>query len=485
MSVAIELDLKYLKTTLRMEVLGSKRLIKLGRSGLTKCYSFIVQVGNSVGIKAMRGITLSKPRLTVRTTVAIAILIVAVVGIGDHLPPSMAQPTTPAPNSSKTTPKEIIDEVWQIIDRQYIDATFNRQNWNAIRQNYLNRSYTSDEEAYQAIREMLKLLGDSYTRFMNPQEFKAIQVDTSRDSVGIGLQLARNEESKEIVVIAPLEDTPAFQAGILARDVLVSIDGQSTQGMDVNEAVKRLRGGVGTEVVVRVRRGQQEREFRVKRAQVVIHPVSYRSQQSPAGKIGYIRLTQFGTNAIPEMGKAINDLEKQQVVGYILDLRSNPGGLLYASVDIARMWINEGTIYSTIDRTGETDRQQANQRALTQKPLVVLVDGGSAAASEILSGALQDNQRAVLVGTRTFGSNTIQSVRAVGNGSGLAVTIAKWLTPKGRDIQKSGLTPDVIVELSDQQKQRLQTQRQLLGTSDDPQYSKAIEVLSRSLQKSI
>jgi carboxyl-terminal processing protease len=161
----------------------------------------------------------------------------------------------------------------------------------------------------------------------------------------------------------------------------------------------------------------------------------------------------------------------------VLDLRSNPGGLLYASIDIARMWMNEGAIVSTVDRNGETDRQQANRTALTGKPLVVLVDGGSASASEILSGALQDNKRAVLIGTKTFGKGLVQSVRNLGDGSGMAVTVAKYLTPSGRDINKHGIDPDIKVELTDQQREFLSENRDKIGTLEDAQYAKALEVL--------
>jgi carboxyl-terminal processing protease len=181
------------------------------------------------------------------------------------------------------------------------------------------------------------------------------------------------------------------------------------------------------------------------------------------------------------MGNAIKELEKQQVNGYVLDLRSNPGGLLYASIEIARMWINDGAIVSTVDRQGETDRQQANNRALTNKPLVVLVDGGSASASEILSGALQDDKRAVLVGTKTFGKGLVQSVRGLGDGSGLAVTIAKYLTPLGRDINKHGIEPDIVFELSDAQRKDLQQDRTKVGTTADPQYAKAVDVLKQKI----
>jgi len=156
------------------------------------------------------------------------------------------------------------------------------------------------------------------------------------------------------------------------------------------------------------------------------------------------------------MSQAIRELESEEVKGYILDLRSNPGGLLYASIEIARMWIPDGLIVSTVDRKGVTERQRANNQALTNKPLVVLVDGGSASASEILSGALQDHDRAVIVGTKTFGKGLVQSVRSLSDGSGLAVTIAKYLTPKGRDINKDGIHPDVESELSEEDRKNLQ-----------------------------
>lgn len=423
-----------------------------------------------------------KRNLIVRTTTALAVIIGVITGFERSLAQPLAQPSPSQLTSGVNNPQELVDEVWKIVDEEYVDGTFNGQDWKAVRQDYLNRSYASQEEAYQTVQEMLSVLGDSYTRFIDPQEFKSMQ-EPGPESSGIGIQLAEDEETGEIVVVAPVKDAPAAIAGILPRDVMVSIDGQSTQGMDLNEVVGHLRGAVGTEVVVRVRRGQQEREFRITRNVITFSPVRYYSQQIPGGKVGYIRLMEFSSTAAEEMRKAIQDLENQQVAGYIFDLRSNPGGLISAGTEIAQMWLNEGTIFSMIGRQGETERQQANNSALTDKPLVVLVDGGSAAASEILSGALQDHQRAVLVGTQTFGSNTIQLVKALSDGSGLAVTISKWLTPTGRDIQNSGLIPDVVIELTEQQRQTLQTQRELIGTPADPQYVKASEVLTQLIQR--
>jgi carboxyl-terminal processing protease len=379
------------------------------------------------------------------------------------------------------SPKELVDEVWQIIDRQYVDATFNQQDWQAIRKQYLNRDYTNQEEAYTAIREMLKKLNDPYTRFMNPEEFKNMQIDTSGELTGVGIQLAQDEETKDLRVIAPIEDTPAFKAGILAKDAIVKIDGKSTKGMDVNDAVKLIRGEPGTSVTLTVRRGNKEVDYQLTRARIELHPVRASVQNTKTGKVGYIRLTQFSANAAEEMRNAIKDAEKQQVTGYVLDLRSNPGGLLYSSVEIARMWIDDGAIVSTVDRQGEADRQVANNRALTDKPMVVLVDGGSASASEILSGALQDDKRATLVGSQTFGKGLVQSVRGLEDGSGLAVTIAKYLTPSGRDINKSGIAPDVVIELSDEQRKKLQQNPTQIGSSADPQFVKALEVLQQKI----
>jgi carboxyl-terminal processing protease len=249
--------------------------------------------------------------------------------------------------------------------------------------------------------------------------------------------------------------------------------------MDVNKAVTLIRGAVGSQVQLTVLRNNQEFSYSLKRDKIEIHPVRYSLKKAPTGDVGYIRLVQFSANAAPEMREAIQNLEKQQVTGYVLDLRSNPGGLLYASVDIARMWIQEGGIVSTVDRQGESDRENADRRALTDKPLVVLVDGGSASASEILSGALQDNSRGTIVGTKTFGKGLVQSVRGLQDGSGLAVTIAKYLTPKGRDINKHGIDPDVVIKLSDQQRQALGRDRDKIGTPEDPQFAKALQVLNQ------
>ena len=288
---------------------------------------------------------------------------VAISNTSCQIPPSQA--------FFSESPKELVDEVWQIIDRQYVDGTFNQVDWKAVRSEYLKRSYANQEDAYKAIREMLKKLGDPYTRFMDPEEFKNMQVETSGELTGVGIQLAQDEETKKLVVIAPIEDTPAFKAGVLAKDVITKIDGKSTQGMDVNDAVKLIRGQEGTAVTLTIQRGNKDIDYRLTRAKIEIHPVRYNVQNTPTGKIGYIRLNQFSANAPDEMRNAIKELEKQQVTGYVLDVRSNPGGLLYASVQIAQMWINEGGIVSTVDRQGETDRQQANNRARHSNPKVI------------------------------------------------------------------------------------------------------------------
>ncbi|MBL1209543.1 carboxyl-terminal processing protease CtpC [Geminocystis sp. GBBB08] len=419
--------------------------------------------------------SITKRGLVLGTT-ALAVSSVAVTGFGLRFSQSQA--------FFQDSPKELVDEVWQVINRKYVDATFNGQDWRKIRTEYLDRQYGDKEQAYEAIREMHKKLNDPYNRFMNPEEFKSMQIDTSGELTGIGIQISKEEQTDNIVVISPIEGTPAFKAGITSKDIIREIDGKSTKGMELNDAVSMIRGKPGTSVNIVIERDGKTIDFTITRATIEIHPVRARiDTNNGLGKVEYVRLVQFSGNAAQEMKQAILDGEKDNVTGYILDLRSNPGGLLYSSVEIARMFINEGKIVSTVDRVGETEAHSANGTALTNKPIIVLVDGGSASASEILSGALQDHKRATIVGTQTFGKGLVQSVRGLGDGSGMAVTIAKYLTPDGRDINKHGITPDVVYEMSDPEKEILIKDREKVGTIEDAQFKKAIEILSQQVAK--
>lgn len=418
----------------------------------------------------------TKKKGLVLGTTAVALSTVAVTGAGIHLSQSQAL--------IQSGPKETVDEVWQIINHQYVDTSFNNNDWLKVRQEFVkDASYNSQEDAYTAIREMLGRLEDPYTRFMNPEEFQNMRIDTSGELTGVGIQIAKDEETDKLIVISPIEDTPAFEAGILAQDLIVQIDGKDTTGMDVNDAVKLIRGERGSQVTLTIDRNGRKLDYNIIREKIEIHPVRAHVRDTSIGKIGYIRLTTFNEHAAKDMQKAIEAQEKAGVVGYVMDLRSNPGGLLYSSINIARMWLDEGTIVSTVNRKGVSDEESARNKALTDKPLVVLVNEGSASASEILSGALKDNNRATILGTKTFGKGLVQSVRPLGDGSGLAVTIAKYLTPNGTDINKEGIPPDITVKLSDEQIEELYGgDRTSLGTEADPQFSKALEVLDKNFQ---
>jgi len=347
--------------------------------------------------------------------------------------------------------KEVIDHVWQIVYRDFLDSNgkFQKSNWINLRKEVLSKTYSDSNEAYDAIRDMLSNLDDSYTRFLEPKEFNQMRIDTSGELTGVGIQIVKDKESDDLIIISPIEGTPAFDAGIKARDKILSIDNISTEGMNIEDAVKLIRGQRGTKVKLEILRGSQSFFKTLSREKIEIKSVSSKVNQTKNGlSIGYVRIKQFNANASKETRDAIKDLETKKVAGYVLDLRSNPGGLLESSIDISRHFINKGVIVSTVSKDGLKETKKGNGQALTKKPLVVLVNEGSASASEIVSGAIKDNKRGKLVGKKTFGKGLVQSMRTLVDGSGLTVTVAKYLTPNGTDINKSGIIPDIEVRMN-------------------------------------
>ena len=347
--------------------------------------------------------------------------------------------------------KEVIDHVWQIVYRDFLDSNgkFQKSNWINLRKEVLSKTYSDSNEAYDAIRDMLSNLDDSYTRFLEPKEFNQMRIDTSGELTGVGIQIVKDKESDDLIIISPIEGTPAFDAGIKARDKILSIDDISTEGMNIEDAVKLIRGQRGTKVKLEILRGSQSFFKTLSREKIEIKSVSSKVNQTKNGlSIGYVRIKQFNANASKETRDAIKDLETKKVAGYVLDLRSNPGGLLESSIDISRHFINKGVIVSTVSKDGLKETKKGNGQALTKKPLVVLVNEGSASASEIVSGAIKDNKRGKLVGKKTFGKGLVQSMRTLVDGSGLTVTVAKYLTPNGTDINKSGIIPDIEVGMN-------------------------------------
>ena len=351
----------------------------------------------------------------------------------------------------KNSNKEVIDHVWQIIYREFLDSNgdFNKSNWIKIRKNFLSKKYPNSVDAYNAIREMLSNLNDPYTRFLDPKQFYQMRIDTSGELTGVGIQIIKDKESNDLIIVTPIDGTPADKAGIKANDKIISINDVSTKNLDIEEAVKLIRGKRGTKVELGISRNGDVFYKSLMRDRIEIKSVSSKINDSKEGfLIGYIRIKQFNANASKEMKNTLIGLENKDVSGYVLDLRNNPGGLLDSSIDISRQFINKGIIVTTLSKNGLKDIRKANGTAITNKPLVVLVNRGSASASEIVSGAIKDNKRGKLVGKKTFGKGLVQSMRTLIDGSGLTVTVAKYLTPNGTDINRFGITPDIEVNMN-------------------------------------
>ncbi len=325
----------------------------------------------------------------------------------------------------------------------------------------------TEPDAYVAIETMLASLNDRYTRFLDPDEFAEEGRSIKALLFGIGIQIG-NRDNK-LMVIAPIEDTPAFKAGLKADDEIIKIDDVEAMGMHVREAADLIRGKKGTTVRLLIRReGKDDKWFDVMRDEIKLKAVS---QKTPFDtkiprRIGYIKMSTFlSSNAAFEMRNAIKDLSGRD--GYILDLRSNPGGLLSNAISVADFFLDGGGIVSTVDRDGYKEIKNATPHILTEKPLVVLIDRGSASASEILSGALRDNSRAILVGEKSFGKGLVQEISNLPGGSGINITTQRYLTPNDVDINKTGIIPDIQVELTEDN----------LKNKEDEQLKAAISVM--------
>ncbi len=299
-----------------------------------------------------------------------------------------------------------------------------------------------------AINGMLAGL-DPHSSYMDPKSFRDMQVQTRGEFGGLGIEVTM--EDGLIKVVAPIDDTPAAKAGVMANDIITQLDGEQVQGLTLNQAVEKMRGPVNTKIKLTIMRKGQDKPIDVTITRDIIRVRSVRSQLE-GDDVGYIRLTQFNEQTTDGLKKAIADItakvSNDKLKGYILDLRNNPGGLLDQAISVSDAFLQKGEIVSTRGRNPEeTQRFNARPGDLTNgKPVIVLINGGSASASEIVAGALQDHKRATVLGTRSFGKGSVQTIIPLGSGNGaLRLTTARYFTPSGRSIQAKGIVPDIEV----------------------------------------
>ena len=363
---------------------------------------------------------------------------------------------------------------------------------------YVEANYVQEVESeklvYGAIRGMLRSL-DTHSSFMPPAVYREMQVETEGKFGGLGIEITIRDDI--LTVVSPIEGTPAFRAGVQAGDKIVTVNGEPTKDLSLIEAVKKLRGPVDTSVTIGIMREgfTDPKDFTLTRAIVQIKSVRWKKLPDA---IGYIKLRSFHKTTSDELENALQDLEEQNITSLVLDLRNNPGGLLEQAISVTDEFIKSGQlIVYTKGRLASQNMKGFSKRDTTHMayPIAILVNGGSASASEIVAGALQDLNRAIVVGTQTFGKGSVQTIIPLSDGSGLRLTTAKYYTPKGREIHGKGLTPDVVVELpkpeekeGDKTKPKPLRSRRRPGLpddllSDDLQLQKAVDLLKKQVQQ--
>ncbi len=340
--------------------------------------------------------------------------------------------------------QQLVVEVWRLVNQGYVDPDrFEQVHWRRLRQKALERPIRSSSDAYAAIEAMLSPLDDPYTRLLRPEEYAALRSSTQGTVSGVGLQLGLRGSDQRVVVIAPLDGSPAAEAEITSGAPLLTVNGQATAELGLEQTAAALRGPSGSTVLVEwLDRDGNNREEELERRQVDLRPVRSKRLRVEGHTLGYLRITQFAESVPQQVKEALQDLEDQAIEGLVLDLRNNSGGLVSAGLAVADALLDNQAIVETQDRDGLSSPQQSGPGRLYDGPMLTLVNGGTASASEILAGALQDNGRSQLAGSRTYGKGLIQTLISLSDSSGLAVTVARYLTPNGRDIQNQGIEPD-------------------------------------------
>ena len=324
---------------------------------------------------------------------------------------------------------DLFSEVLETIKKEYVDE--------------VDQAKVMDS----AINGVLQSL-DPYSAYMSPKSFKEMQTDTRGEFGGLGIEIGM--ELGVVKVISPIDDTPASNAGIKAGDYIVKINKNQVQGKSLTEAVELMRGPVGSEIVLTVRRKNVKKalEFKIKRAIIEVKSVVAKIIGSKK-KIGYLRLKSFNENSNKQLSMNINKFEKNNNLnGYILDLRNNPGGLLTQAINVTDFFLDDGEIVSTRGRKVGESRRFFSKKGdgINGKPLIVLINKGSASASEIVSGALKDHKRAIILGERSYGKGSVQSIIPLKNGGGIRITISKYYLPSGKSISEVGVLPDIYLE---------------------------------------
>ncbi len=317
-----------------------------------------------------------------------------------------------------------------------------------------------------AIKGAVGALGDPHSVYMDKRMYREFMIETEGSFSGVGIVLGVKD--KILTVVSPIEGTPGDRAGIKSGDQIVKIDGHDTKDMALDEAVSKIRGPEGTQVVLGIRRGQDTKEYTLTRSNIQLKTVTGKMLPD---KIAYIRLSMFNEQTGGDFARKYQELEQQGMQAIILDLRDNPGGLLGESVKVAGKLVPKGPIVSVVQRNGEREVHSSSLEAV-KYPLVVLVNGGSASASEIVAGAVQDTGAGTLVGVKTFGKGSVQTVMGLGDSTAVKLTIAKYYTPKDRSINGTGIEPDVRVEAPPDKEH----------SGKDPQLEKAVEILKTKLK---